>query len=189
MSTLEALAVILGVLSVALTIRQHILCWPTGLAMVTLYIFIFYEAKLYSDMLLQMIYVVLQIYGWHAWLQHGPQSSTLDVTRITPRQAAAWLLVCLAGFVAWGTFMNRTTDASFPYLDAFATIASLIAQWLMCRKKLESWLVWVVVDVFSIGLYFAKELYLTCGLYGVFLVMATYGYFQWKQSIRVPEQG
>lgn len=185
MSSLEIIAVILGLLCVYLTIRQHIGCWPTGLAMVTLYIFIFYDAKLYSDMLLQVIYIFLQLYGWHAWLHGGPRQSRLSVTSVAPHHAVAWLAICLGGSAAWGALMHHNTDASFPYLDAFTTVSSLIAQWLMGRKKLESWLVWIVVDMVSVGLYLAKDLYLTAGLYGVFLIMAIFGYFTWKHDKRV----
>lgn len=85
-----------------------------------------------------------------------------------------------------GRTMHRCTDASFPYLDALTTVASLIAQWLMGRKVLESWLVWIFVDVISIGLYVAKELYLTAGLYSVFLVLATWGWAEWRAAWKRP---
>jgi nicotinamide mononucleotide transporter len=154
--------------------------------MVTLYIFIFYRAKLYSDMLLQVVYIGLQIYGWHAWLRGGPERTHLPVTTISAPQAAGWLVGCAVTTAAWGALMHYNTDASFPYADAFTTVASLIAQWLLGRKKLQSWLVWIVVDVVSIRLYLAKELYLTAALYCVFLIMATLGYIAWKSSFRAP---
>ena len=181
MSWLEIIAAGLGLACVWLTVRRHIACWPTGLAMVLLYIVIFYQAKLYSDMLLQVVYVFLQIYGWYAWLHGGPDRTPLVVSRLP-----AWQISRLAGagdrwqLPRWAARCTRYTDASFPYIDAVATVASLIAQWLMGRKVLESWLVWIFVDVVSIGLYFAKELYPTAGLYVVFLVLATWGWFEWR---------
>lgn len=186
MSTLELIAVLFGLACVVLTIRQHIACWPTGLVMVTLYIVIFREAKLYSDMLLQVIYVFLQMYGWWAWLSGGPDRSPLVVTRVPTRQLVPWLVTCLAGTVAIGWSMNTYTKAAMPYIDAFAAVASLIAQWLMGRKRLESWLLWIVVDIVSIGMYLAKELYLTAGLYLLFLVLAVMGYVTWEKTLRVP---
>src|SRR5262249_12409878 len=186
MSPTELIAVVLGLICVWLTIRQHIACWPTGLAQVCLYIFIFYQAKLYSDMLLQVVFVFLQIYGWYAWLHGGPRQSELKVTRVPPWQIGAWLATCVLGTAALGSAMHHYTDASFPYVDAFATVASLIAQWLLGRKRLESWLIWIVVDVTSIGLYVAKELYLTTGLYVVFLVLAALGLREWKKTVAAP---
>lgn len=182
MQLIEIIAVILGLACVWLTVRQHIGCWPTGLAMVVLYIFIFFRAKLYSDMLLQVIYVVLQIYGWYAWLHGGPDRKSLQVHRLSERSIGPWLLACVVSTAALGGVMHAKTDASFPFVDAFATVASLIAQWLMGRKILESWLVWIVVDLVSIGLYLGKELYLTAGLYLVFLGMATWGWFAWRDT-------
>jgi nicotinamide mononucleotide transporter len=188
-STLEVLAVILGLACVGLTVRQHIACWPTGLAMVGLYIVVFYRARLYADMLLQVVYVVLQLYGWHAWVRGGPRRSGLEVSRLPWRAAVAWSIVCAVGTAALGTVMHLRTDASLPYLDAFATNASLIAQWLLGRKVLESWLVWIVVDVFSIGMYLMKDLYLTAALYAVFLALSVQGYRAWSRTRAVPAMG
>jgi nicotinamide mononucleotide transporter len=182
MEWIELTAVILGLACVWLTVRQHIGCWPTGLAMVSLYIVIFFRAKLYSDMLLQVVYIGLQAYGWYAWLHGGAARTPLPVTRLTARAGVIWAAGCLVGSGTLGLVMHRWTDASFPYLDAFTTVASLIAQWFMGRKILESWLVWIVVDVVSIGMYLAKDLYLTAGLYTVFLLLATWGWFAWRKS-------
>ena len=186
MSTIEIIAVVLGLACVGLTVRQNIWCWPTGLAMVALYIVIFYQVKLYSDMLLQVIYVFMQLYGWWAWLRGGPKHSQLIVTRSPWENLILLAILCIVGTMTLGSVMARYTDASFPLMDALTTAASLIAQWLMGRKKLESWLIWIIVDVVSIGLYCAKELYLTGGLYTVFLILATIGYFSWKRSMSVP---
>jgi nicotinamide mononucleotide transporter len=150
--------------------------------MVILYIVIFYRAKLYSDMLLQVVYVFLQVYGWHAWLRGGPDRSRLEVSRITRPVSVGGGIVGVIGTAALGGMMYRLTDAAFPFIDALATVASLVAQWLLARKVLESWLVWIVVDVVSIGLYIAKRLYPTAALYLVFLVLAIQGYFAWKRS-------
>lgn len=187
MTTIEIIAVVSGLLCVGLTVRQNIWCWPVGLVMVSLYIVIFFDAKLYSDMLLQVIYVGLQIYGWHAWLRGGPGRSTLAVSTLSGHSLVRWAIVCVVGTGVLGTLMSRYTDASFPYPDAFTTTASLVAQWLLGRKILESWLLWIVVDVVSIALYSAKALYLTAGLYAVFLGLATLGFVEWKKSLRTPE--
>lgn len=183
MTWIEPVAVVFGVACVILTIRQNIWCWPTGLVQVALYIFIFYKVKLYSDLLLHGIYVVLQIYGWYHWLHGGTRREILRVSTLGIRSRIALLAITVLGTAGWGHLMGTLTDASVPYGDAFTTVASLIAQWLMARKHLESWLLWIVVDVVAIGIYWYKELHLTCGLYAVFLMLASLGWFSWKKSI------
>lgn len=96
---------------------------------------------------------------------------------------AFWIATAAIGAVAWGHFMATHTDAAAPYADAFVVVASLIAQWLMARKKIESWFFWITVDVVAIGVYLYKSLYVTTGLYTVFLFMAISGYFVWRKSL------
>lgn len=182
MSWIEIIASVLGLACVVLTVRRHIACWPTGLAMVILYVFIFYEAKLYSDMLLQVVYIFLQMYGWYAWLHGGADREPLVITQLPAWHALGWTVAGVLTAAALGGAMHVYTDASFPYLDAAATVASLIAQFLLGRKVLQSWLVWIVVDVLSIGLYLAKELYPTAALYLVFLGLATWGWVEWSSA-------
>lgn len=176
-----------GLLCVWLTVRQNIWCWPVGLVMVLLYAWIFYHARLYSDMGLQIVYVGLQIYGWAHWLRGGPRDSGLPVTRLTSGRAVLWVSVGVVGTVLLGGSMARWTDASLPGWDAATTVLSLIAQYLLARKVLENWLFWIVVDVLAVGIYLVKELYVTAGLYAVFLGLATWGWLAWKQSLRTQE--
>lgn len=183
MTGIEAIAVLFGISCVWLTIRQNIWCWPTGLVQVVLYIYIFYDVKLYSDMILHMIYVVLQIYGWYHWLHGGKHHGVLSVSTLSERARISWLLLAFAGTVLWGYMMHTYTDASIPYGDAFTTVTSLVAQWLMARKRLESWLFWIVVDIIAIGIYWYKDLMLTAGLYAVFLVLAIMGLFTWRKAM------
>lgn len=182
MTLIEGVAVVFGLMCVWLTVRQNIWCWPTGLVQVSLYIFIFYEVKLYSDLMLHFVYIGLQIYGWYHWLHGGKNRANLPVSELGSRSRLAWSLIAIAGTGGWGYLMATYTDAAVPYGDAFTTIASLIAQWLMARKRLESWLFWIVVDVVAIGIYWHKSLYLTSGLYAVFLVLATIGWLEWRRS-------
>jgi len=180
---IEVAATVFGLLCVWLTIRQNIWCWPTGLVQVLLFIVIFYEVKLYSDLILHVIYVVMQLYGWHHWLHGGRDRATLIVTGQSRSAVLTWVAVTICGTVGWGYAMASFTDAAVPYGDAFTTVASLVAQWLMARKKIESWFFWIAVDVVAIGVYLYKALYVTSGLYAVFLVMATAGYFAWTKSL------
>ena len=186
---IEATATIFGLLCVWLYIRQNIWCWPTGLIQVLLYSIIFYQVKLYSDLILHVIYVAMQIYGWYYWLHGGKDRTLLSMSKLSPGQGSLWVGVIVFGTFAWGYGMASLTDASVPYGDAFTTVTSLVAQWLIARKKLESWLFWIAVDVVAIGIYFYKSLYMTTGLYTVFLVLAVIGYLTWRQSFReTPER-
>lgn len=183
MSNLEVVAVICGFLCVFFTIRENIWCWPTGLVQVSLYIFIFYDAKLYSDVLLHIIYVFMQFYGWYFWLHGGQKHDEARVTVMLPRVRAVTLLLTAAATLALGYVMATGTDASFPYVDAFTTAFSLTAQWLLSRKKLESWYCWIAVDVVAIYIYAVKGLQLTAGLYTAFLIMAMIGLWRWRISL------
>ena len=188
MNFIEIAATVFGLICVWLTIRQNIWCWPTGLVQVLLYIAVFFHARLYSDMGLHVIYVFLQIYGWHHWLRGGKEHSKLKVSRIAARPTILWAVVAVFGTAGLGFVMSTFTDADLPYWDAATTVLSLIAQWLMARKILESWLVWITVDVLCVGVYFVKGLYTTTGLYAVFLVLAVMGLIAWKKTLCKPEQ-
>ena len=179
----EILAVIFGIISVYLSTREHIWSWPTALVNVALYFIVFLEAKLYADMGLQVIYFALSLYGWYEWLYGGENRTELHVSRVTRSLGLRLLLIGLASAALLGTILARFTDASLPYLDSATTSTSLVAQWMMTRKILENWAVWVVVDVVYVGMFIFKKLYLTAGLYAVFLVLAVMGFIQWKRSL------
>ncbi|MFZ2957238.1 MAG: nicotinamide riboside transporter PnuC [Candidatus Ozemobacteraceae bacterium] len=209
MSWLELVGAVLGFVSVLLTIKQHIACFPVGIAQVILYIFIFFEARLYSDVILQIFYVILLAYGWYTWVRgknpapehfEAPNnlelinsskppdnaslnpSEELPVSILSPTRRACWVLVTLVGTITLGAIMKANTRADFAYLDAFQTVMSLIAQYLMSFKILESWLIWIAVDVLSVGMYYLKGLYPTTVLYALFLGMALFGFLEWRTS-------
>lgn len=183
MTIIEAIATVFGVICVWLTIKRNIWCWPAGLVQVTLFIYIFYVAKLYSDMGLHVIYVFMQFYGWYHWLYGGEDQGTLKVS-LLGNKVWIWTLAGIAGTLLLGFLMQTYTDAAVPYPDAFTTVLSLIAQWLLARKNLESWIFWIIIDVAAIGIYYYKELYFTTALYAVFLVLATIGFFAWKKALK-----
>lgn len=180
---LETLGVAFGIVAVWLTVRENVWCWPTGLLNVGLYILVFYRAKLYADMGLQVVYVALCLYGWWAWLHGGRHHGPLRVGR-TPR---AWALgLGLAGVAAWlalATYLARRTDAALPYWDSATTSFSLVAQVLQARKWIESWAVWIAVDLVYLGIYVAKGLYQTTVLYAIFLGLAVAGWRAWRRSL------
>lgn len=172
-----------GLLCVVLAVRQNIWTWGAGLVQVSLYIVIFYRVRLYSDVILHVIYFGVQIYGWYNWLHGGRGRRALRVGTLSRRANAGWLAVTLAASALWGWGMASLTDAALPYGDAFTTVASLAAQWLIAQKRLETWYYWIAVDVVAIGIYWVKDLMLTSGLYAVFLVLCLFGLRAWRRDL------
>ncbi|MGV8917656.1 MAG: nicotinamide riboside transporter PnuC [Pseudomonas sp.] len=185
MSGLELFAAVLGVIAVWLTVKQNPWCWPIGLVMVLLYCWVFYGVKLYSDMLLQGVYAVLQVYGWWQWTRRGQAQRTRVVTYLdTP----ALLLGLLAGAglsLALGAVMAHFTDAAQPWLDAALTGFSLVAQVWMAQKRVQCWLLWIVLDVIFVSLFIYREMYLTASLYALFTLIAVQGWREWHQRMAV----
>ena len=181
MNLAEAVAVVFGAAAVALTIRQSLWCWPLGLVQVALYVYVFYQARLYSDMVLHVIYVVLQVYGWYRW-RSGERGSALPVSYLSLTERAGWSMAIALAASVWGEAMLRYTDAAAPRADAFIAAASLAAQYLLAIKKLENWIVWIVVDVVAIAVYWSRDLRLTSGLYGVFLGLCVLGLVEWRKA-------
>lgn len=184
MSPLEIAAAATGAWSVWLSVRQNILSWPTAIVNVALYSIVFYQAKLYADMGLQVVYFVLSIYGWYEWLYGGEGRTELHVSRTSRSLVIRLALLATAGSLLLGTLLHRGTDASLPYMDSALSSTSLVAQWMMTRKLLENWLVWITVDVFYVGMFIYKDLFVTAVLYAVFLGLAVKGWIDWRRSMR-----
>lgn len=183
LTPLEGTAVAFGLLSVWLSTQEKIWSWPTAMINVGLYALLFHREKLYADMGLQVIYLLLSVYGWYEWKFGGEHRTELHVSRLTPRLAMALGALGAAGSLALGTFLHRTTDASLPYLDATLSVFSLLAQWMMTRKILENWAVWIVLDVVYVWMFVAlKQLHFTAFQYAVFLLLAALGLRDWKRS-------
>ncbi len=188
MNTFEAVGVLFGILSVWLTTRENVWCWPTGLVNVGLFIVVFGRARLYADMGLQVFYVALCLYGWYAWLHGGTGHGPLRVTRAPAAVLGGLALLGAAFAVGLGLFLRRHTDAALPFWDASTTSCSLAAQFLQTRKWLENWTVWIAVDAVYVGIYIVKSLYLTAGLYVIFLGLAVAGHIRWRGSLVRPTE-
>lgn len=185
MDPFELVGAILGLIAVWLTVRENPLAWPIGLVMVAMYVVIFWNAKLYADFSLQLFYYVpTQLYGWWAWLHGGKNDTPLRVSLTPPRLRGVLIVLAVASAVILGYLFDTYTDAAYPYWDSFVAGGSLVCQWMMARKLLESWVGWFVVDVVAVGVYAAKGLWPTTVLYAVYLVLAVMGYRQWRASYR-----
>lgn len=180
----EWIAAVAGALSVFLSARQIIWSWPTAIVNVSLYTFIFFRSGLYSDMGLQVVYLALSVYGWHQWLHGGANHTALRVSRAGKR---VWTVAAVGGMLFWlalWQFTSRLPGVSLAPLDAALATVSLIAQWMMTRKILENWVLWIMADIVYVPMFIYKELYVTAGLYTVFLGLAIMGLVQWRASYR-----
>ena len=182
----EVLGVVTSLVYLYFSVRQIIWLWPFGIISSALFILIFFNSKFYADMGLQVYYLGVSIYGWIYWSRGAVdqnEKSTLPVCRIS-RQLAMVLsvtgIVIMLGIVY---VLKNFTDSDVPWGDGFTTAGSIVATWMLARKVLEHWLVWVVVDSVAAGLYFYKGLYPPFLLYVIFTIIAVVGYFQWKRSL------
>ena len=183
MSWLEWVAAGLGVINVALVVRRSVWNYPFGLAMVALYFFVFFEARLYSDALLQIFFFVVQIYGWLNWVQARGASGEVPVGVLTWPVRAVWIVGTALASLAWGLGMAHFTNAAAPIVDAFIAGTSIAAQILMAQRKIENWIAWILVDIVAIGLYFSRDLYPTSALYLLFLLLSIAGLIGWRRAL------
>ncbi|MEU4481565.1 nicotinamide riboside transporter PnuC [Micromonospora sp. NPDC023966] len=179
----ELLGFATGVVNVWLVARQHIANWPIGIANVLLLMLLFWTAGLYADAGLQVVYVVLGLYGWWHWLFGGERRSRLTVARTGRRE---WWALGAAGVlltVGLWALLDRATDSTVPLADAVTTALSLLATYGQTRKLVESWWLWIAADLIYIPLYAYKGLWLTGGLYLVFLALCVVGLREWRADL------
>lgn len=182
MTPLELIASALGITSVWLTVRQNPLCWPIGLVMVLLYAWFFFDARLYSLVLLHAAFAAMQIYGWWQWRQGVDESGQRPVSQAGSREIGAGLAVAVLTGLLLGLAMNRLTEAVYPWPDALLTAFSLLAQLWMALKRWQCWVLWIVVDVLYVGFFAFQGYWLTAALYAVFTALAVLGLREWRAS-------
>jgi nicotinamide mononucleotide transporter len=179
---LEISGFIFGIAGVYLTLKEHIWCFPVGLLNVIISLFLFYEQQLYADALQQIVYILLLSYGWHEWL-NGKRDEGLPVTTVSLRLWAGVILTFAGATLVLGYILQEYTNASFPWLDSGASSASFIAQWMIARKKIENWLIWMLVNIVYIGIYINKNLILYALLFGLYFILSIWGYREWRKQL------
>jgi nicotinamide mononucleotide transporter len=188
-SAVEIVAAVILLVSVVLSAMENIWSWPTAIVGVALYIVVFYQTKLYADMGLQFIYIAISIYGWYEWLHGGEEKGELHVSKAPMSILMIGTVIAIAATFSIGLFLRRFTDAALPFADAGLTSFSLLAQYLMARKYIENWYIWIAVDVFYIAMFIFKHLYPTAVLYAAFIGACTLGLVQWRRTITpVPQR-
>ena len=186
----ELSGLIFGILAVWYLIKESILTWPAGILYVLVSFVVFWKIQLYGDLLLHVIFLVLNIYGWYFWVFGKKENEEeLPITTYSLNQNLIVLLISIVGIWGFGFFLanintiwSHIPPAALPYWDSTTSILSVTGIWLMTKKKLENWYYWFVVDVLACGIYFYKGIYFYSFLYGVYIAMAVSGYLAWKKS-------
>jgi nicotinamide mononucleotide transporter len=181
---IEALGFVSGALCVWLVARQHIANWGIGIFNCLMFIVLFTQWGLYADAGLQLVFIALGAYGWWNWVRGGgPADDALPVSRTGRTEWIALIGAGLIGLAAIATLLDRATDSTVPFWDALTTVLSLMATYGQCRKRLESWWLWIAADIVYIPLYAYKELYLTAILYIGFMALCVLGLRNWQKDL------
>lgn len=181
----ELIGTISGLIYIYFEIKAKIAMWPIGILTSAFYILVFYNSKFYADMSLQVYYLIISIYGWIYWSRGNKKDNARDLPIININKKMIILLasITLILFVIIAIILKQYTDSPLPYWDSFTTALSITATWMLAKKIIEQWLVWILVDIVSMGLYIYKDLFPTAILYFVFTILAFIGYVKWKQKL------
>ena len=183
MNYLEIFGTLVGLVYLWFEYRASIYLWIAGVVMPAIYIFVYYDAGLYADFGINIYYLLAAVYGWVTW-KRGKASQELPITQMPAKHYLPLTGVFVVSFVGIAWILIRFTDSTVPWLDSFTTALSIVGMWMLARKYLEQWVAWIAVDVVCCGLYFYKELPFTATLYGLYAVIAVFGYYKWKRLMK-----
>ncbi len=182
---LEIVAVIAALAMVGCNIREIHWGWPLAMFSSLLYLALFWRSRLYGDAALQVMFIVVAGWGWRQWLRGtGESGRPLRVARLSRQGLRRALLACAVLWPATGLFLRTFTDTDVPWWDAFPTAVSVVGQFLLARKVVENWLAWIAVNVVAVGLFAYKGLWLTVGLYAVFIALSVAGWRAWRRQLQ-----
>ena len=184
MQLLELIAVAFSLACVVLAARRHIGTWPAGIVAVIAYFAVFVDSKLYADAALQLMFLGQGLYGWMLWLRgRGEAASEAGIGVLSWTQRAAVATVVVTASLAIGTGLARYTDVSRPLIDSTVSVLSLAANWLLARRILENWILWLTADILYVGLFISKGLHASALLYTIFLAIAFAGWRSWLRTM------
>jgi nicotinamide mononucleotide transporter len=197
MSYLEFFGTAAGGIAVFLSAKANVWSWPLGIINVVLFFFLFYQVQLYPDMFLQLFFFITNLIGWWRWLHPNKNEADLkQQLKISKMPYSSWVvfgLVGLIGTLIVGLFAKNlnsffpivfTSPSAYPYADSFVTVMSMVATYLMVQKKLECWLIWIVVDVVACCLYFSKGIFFVGLEYVIFCFIAAFGFWYWLREFK-----
>ena len=182
---IEFAGTIFGIIYIFASVKQNLITWPAGIITSILYSYVFLITKIYAGTGLQLYYVIVSCYGWWSWKHGEKNESGTQLLQISRTGKALWRnLFILNVFLTIVMYyiLDSYTDSPVPFGDAFTTSMSVIATWMMARKKLEHWLIWIFSDLVSISLYLYQELYSTIILFLIYIIMAIIGYYEWHRE-------
>ncbi|MDR0745243.1 MAG: nicotinamide riboside transporter PnuC [Mediterranea sp.] len=184
---MEILGTIVGLIYLWLEYKASIYLWIVGIIMPAIYIFVYYDAGLYADAGINVYYLFAAIYGWIYWIfggeKHGKRGLLITHTPVRFILPLTLIFIVVFGVIAWA--LIAFTDSAVPFLDSFTTALSIVGMWMLARKYVEQWLVWIGVDIVSSGLYTYKELNFTAVLYALYTIIAIFGYLKWKRIMQL----
>ena len=184
---IELLGAILGIMYIIFSIRQNLFTWPTGILTSLLYIVVFYKSALYAAMGLQVYYVLISIYGWILWLR-GKTENSKSMLSVQFVKRELWLKIASALITIYAVILFillNFSDSDVPFMDSLTTSLSIVATWMLAKKYIEHWIIWIFVDVVSSGLYIYKNLWPTVVLFCIYTVMAFIGLIEWKKDLNL----
>ncbi len=195
-SPLEIVGALIGLLYVILEYRASAWLWPVGIVMPAIYIFIYYHAGIYADMGINVYFLLAAIYGWVVWRRSNSkagssaddatsgESISMGIVRTSRKELLWYGTAFVLFFVALSYILIEYTSSTVPYCDSFTTALSIVGMWMLAHKRLEHWIVWIVVDAVSVVMYIEKGLYPTAILYALYTIIATAGYLKWIKMMR-----
>jgi len=180
---LEWTGVFTGILCVWLAAKNNILNWPVAIVNVSIYGLIFFDSKLYSDMGLQICFILINGYGWYYWSKRKDKTQQpAPVINISKSEIIISLISILLLTTVSGFFLHQHTQAAYPYIDSFCTACSLVAQALLARRVIQNWLIWIAVDFIYVAVYISRDLKPTALMYCIYIYIAWMGYREWKKT-------
>lgn len=179
----EPIGTLLGLIYVVLAAKANKWCFVFGFISSFIFVFVFFNTKLYFDAGINVYYLIMSFWGWFAWSDSSSKKN--ELIQVTPRKTLLYGIIIsfFVSFVA-AALVDRFSDPQLPYLDALTTAFSIFATWLVIKKYIENWLIWIVVDIVASGMYIYKELYFVAGLFAVMTLIAIIGYFKWKKLLQ-----
>lgn len=181
---LEYLAFALGVVNVALIVRRSIWNYAFGIGSVSAALFVLFSGRLYAEAALQVFFIVVNAYGWMKWSAARHEAGRIVVLLMAPGQRILWSTGIVAAGLALGWAMDRFTNAALPYPDALIASASIAAQILLALRRLENWVLWILVDLVAVPLYLSRGLEPLAALYAIFLALSVAGLVAWGRALK-----
>ena len=182
---LELTAILFGLLSVWYAKKDNIWVFPMGIINTSIYVYLLWKWSLLGDMMVNFYYVVMSIYGWYHWTRKKDDVVEFPISRITFHEKKLSVIIFLATVafvVAIYIFFDKFTHWT-SYVDTFVTGIFFVGMWLMARRKIENWILWIIGDIISIPMYFFKGYSFTSIQYLIFTIIAIFGYLEWKKSL------